>query len=638
MMRTLLLAAVWYGGSFALLAPPVANQAVAAASIPAPRDQPFAGEIHLDVDASDVDRRIVHVKETISGLSADTVLLYPKWLPGTHAPEGPIDRVAGLTMTSGGKTVSWTRDTVNVYAFRPHLPAGTSSLELRFDYLSPTSGKVGDAQMTQELLVLEWNDVILYPAGHFARQIPVSASARFPQGWTQATALEPQAHTGDLTSYERVSLEVLIDSPVYAGRYADIIDLDPATRVRLDIFADRPELLEASPVVIAAHRSLVTQAYRLFGSHHYRHYDFLFSLSDQIPFSGLEHHQSSEDSTNPLYFLDWDRTAYDRDLLAHEFAHSWNGKFRRPADLWTSSYEVPMQNSLLWVYEGQTQYWGYVLTARAGLWSKTQSLEAWAENAAWYSSIAGRAWRPLQDTTNDEIINPRRPMSWDSWQRYEDYYDEGALIWLDADTLIRERSAGKRSLDDFAARFFGVGDGSFVPLTYTFEDLVRALNAVEPYDWADFLRQRLDGVARQAPLAGLARGGYRLVYSDKPNEYEKSREAMNKATLLRFSLGLAIDEKDGTITDVMWNSPAFGAGITEGMQILAVNGESYSADLLKRTITAAATRSDRIELILKLNDRYRVAHVDYHGGLRYPHLERDPATPALLDAVLAPRT
>ncbi len=637
-MRTLLLAAVWYGGSFALLAPPVANQAVAAASIPAPRDQPFAGEIHLDVDASDVDRRIVHVKETISGLSADTVLLYPKWLPGTHAPEGPIDRVAGLTMTSGGKTVSWTRDTVNVYAFRPHLPAGTSSLELRFDYLSPTSGKVGDAQMTQELLVLEWNDVILYPAGHFARQIPVSASARFPQGWTQATALEPQAHTGDLTSYERVSLEVLIDSPVYAGRYASIIDLDPATRVRLDIFADRPELLEASPVVIAAHRSLVTQAYRLFGSHHYRHYDFLFSLTDQIPFSGLEHHQSSEDSTNPLYFLDWDRTAYDRDLLAHEFAHSWNGKFRRPADLWTSSYEVPMQNSLLWVYEGQTQYWGYVLTARAGLWSKTQSLEAWAENAAWYSSIAGRAWRPLQDTTNDEIINPRRPMSWDSWQRYEDYYDEGALIWLDADTLIRERSAGKRSLDDFAARFFGVGDGSFVPLTYTFEDLVRALNAVEPYDWADFLRQRLDGVARQAPLAGLARGGYRLVYSDKPNEYEKSREAMNKATLLRFSLGLAIDEKDGTITDVMWNSPAFGAGITEGMQILAVNGESYSADLLKRTITAAATRSDRIELILKLNDRYRVAHVDYHGGLRYPHLERDPAAPALLDAVLAPRT
>ena len=500
-MRTLLLAAAWCGGTFALFAAPAANQVLAAASIPAPRDQPFAGEIRLEVDASDVDRRIVHVKETISGLAADSVLLYPKWLPGTHAPEGPIERLAGLTMTSGGKTVSWTRDTVNVYAFRPHLPAGANSLELGFDYLSPTSGRIGDPQMTQELLILEWNDVILYPAGHFARQIPVSASARFPQGWTQATALEPQAHAGEFTSYQRVSLETLIDSPVYAGRYATTIDLDPATRVRLDVFADRPELLEARPEVIAAHRALVTQAYRLFGSHHYRHYDFLFALSDQIPFSGLEHHQSSEDSSDPLYFADWDGTAYDRDLLAHEFTHSWNGKFRRPADLWTPSYEVPMQNSLLWVYEGQTQYWGLVLTARAGLWNQAQSLEAWAENAAWHSSIAGRAWRPLQDTTNDEIMNPRRPMSWRSWQRYEDYYDEGALIWLDADTLIRDRSAGKRSLDDFAARFFGMNDGSFVPLTYTFEDLVRALNAVEPYDWADFLRQRLDGVA----LAGAAR-------------------------------------------------------------------------------------------------------------------------------------
>jgi predicted metalloprotease with PDZ domain len=638
-MRTLLLVAAWCGGGFALLVPPAPNQALAAASIPAPRDQPFAGEIHLDVDASDVDRRIVHVKETISGLAPDAVLLYPKWLPGTHAPEGPIDRLAGLRLTAHGTPVSWTRDTVNVYAFRPHLPAGATSLELSFDYLSPTSDMVGTPQMTREMLILEWNDVILYPAGHFARQISVSATAKFPQGWTQATALEAQAHLGDQTSYERVSLETLIDSPVYAGRYATVIELDPATHVRLDVFADRPELLEASPEVIAAHRSLVTQAYRLFGSHHYRHYDFLFGLSDQIPFSGIEHHQSSEDSTTPLYFADWDNTPYDRDLLAHEYAHSWNGKFRRPADLWTPSYEVPMQDSLLWVYEGQTEYWGSVLTARAGLWSKAQALDVWAANAAWHSSIAGRAWRPLQDTTNDEIINPRRPLSWESWQRFEDYYDEGALIWLDADTLIRECSAGKRSLDDFASHFFGVNDGSFVPLTYTFEDLVKALNAVEPYDWAGFLRQRLDGVARPAPLDGLARGGYHLIYTDKQNEYEKGREIERKVTTLRYSIGVDLDEEsgaEGTIINVMWGSPAFEAAITEGMQIIAINGEAYSADLLRRTVTAAATRPGPIELILKLKDRYRVAHVDYHGGLRYPHLERDGSAP-LLDAILAPR-
>jgi predicted metalloprotease with PDZ domain len=638
-MRTLLVVAAWCG-SFALFVPPTANQALAAASIPAPRDRPFAGEIHLDVDASDVDRRIVHVKETISGLAPDAVLLYPKWLPGTHAPEGPIDRLAGLTLTARGTPISWTRDTVNVYAFRPHPPAGTTSLELSFDYLTPTSDKVGTPQMTREMLLLEWNDVILYPAGHFARQIPVSASAKFPKGWTQATALEAQAHSGDRTSYERVSLETLIDSPVYAGRYATVIELDPGTHVRLDVFADRPELLETRPEVVAAHRSLVTQALRLFGSHHYQHYDFLFGLSDQIPFSGTEHHQSSEDSTIPLYFADWDNTPYDRDLLAHEYTHSWNGKFRRPADLWTPSYEVPMQNSLLWVYEGQTEYWGFVLTARAGLWNKTQALDVWAENAAWHSSIAGRAWRPLQDTTNDEIINPRRPMSWESWQRFEDYYDEGALIWLDADTLIRERSAGKRSLDDFAAHFFGVNDGSYVPLTYTFEDLVKALNVVEPYDWAGFLRRRLDGAARPAPLDGLARGGYRLIYTDKQNEYEKGRETERKVTTLRYSLGVDIDEKDdtGTIINVMWGSPAFEAAITEGMQILAIDGKAYSADLLKRTITAAATRPGPIELILKLNDRYRVVHVDYHGGLRYPHLERDATATPLLDVILAPRT
>jgi predicted metalloprotease with PDZ domain len=637
MMRALLLVAAWCGGAFALSFPLSANQALAAALIPAPRDQPFAGEIHLEVDASDVDRRIVHVKETINGLAADAVLLYPKWLPGTHAPEGPIDRLAGLTMTAHGTPISWTRDTINVYAFRPHLPAGTTSLELSFDYLSPTSEKVGDPEMTREMLILEWNDVILYPAGHFARRIPVSAVAELPQGWTHATALEAQAQSGNRTTFERVSLETLIDSPLYAGRYGAVIELDPATHVRLDVFADRPELLEARPEVIAAHRSLITQAYRLFGSHHYRHYDFLFALSDQIPPGGLEHHQSSEDNTTALYFADWDGTPYDRDVLAHEFTHSWNGKFRRPADLWTPSYEVPMQDSLLWVYEGQTEYWGFVLTARAGLWSKAQALDVWAENAAWHSSIAGRAWRPLQDTTNDEIINPRRPMSWGSFQRYEDYYDEGALMWLDVDTLIRERSAGKRSLDDFAASFFGVKDGSFVPFTYTLEDLVKALNLVEPYDWADFLRQRLDGVARPAPLDGLARGGYRLVYTDKQNEFEKSRETERKVTMLRYSMGIDVDEA-GTIVNVMWNSAAFQAAITEGMQIIAINGETYTADLLKRTITAAVARPGPIELILKLSDRYHVAHVDYHGGLRYPHLERDAKAISLLEAILAPRS
>lgn len=622
--------------AFAIFAAPP-SPASPRQEIAAPVDRPFAGEIQVSAVASDVERRIVHVHEHISGLGADPVLWYPKWLPGTHAPEGPIDRLAGMSVTADGKPIRWTRDTVNVYAFRLALPAGSRGVDIDFDYLSPTSARVGMQQMSRELLILEWNDVVLYPAGYYARQVPTAASLTVPAGWTIGTALDVQARDGARFTFARVSLEKLIDSPVYAGRYADRIELDAATGVHLDVFADRADLLPTDSAAIASHRALVAQAYKLFGSRHYAHYDFLFALTDQIPWSGLEHHESSEDVTDAKYFADWDGTPYGRDLLAHEYTHSWNGKFRRPADLWTPSYEVPMQNSLLWVYEGQTEYWGFVLTARAGLWSKAQALDELADQAAYYSTLPGRRWRPLQDTTNDEIINPRRPMSWDTFQRFEDYYDESALFWLEADTLIRERSHGQRSLDDFARRFFSVDDGRVAPLTYTFADVVAALNAVEPYDWSSFLRERLDAVDRAAPLDGFRRGGYELAYNDTPSDFWKATEAQRKAVLLRYSIGMDIDDKDGTLISITWNSAAFKAGVREGMQILAVNGAAYSGDLLKRTIAAAQRSPAPIVLILKAADRYVVASVDYRGGLRYPHLQRMAAGPALLDDILAAR-
>jgi predicted metalloprotease with PDZ domain len=636
MSRSLRLAG-WLGGVAAVMAVTGTTAAPGAEPVPAPVDRPFAGEIRLEVDATDLERRIVHVHETLTGLSATTVLLYPKWLPGTHAPEGPIDRFAGLQVMVDGRPIPWSRDTVNVYAFRLQVPHGAGTVELRFDYLSPTSDKVGPVEITRDLLMLEWNEVVLYPAGYYARQVPVKPSLSIPPGWKLACALDRVSTEGVTTNFARVPLETLIDSPVFAGRYASRIDLDPATGVHLNVFADRPDLLETTPEIVAAHKALVTQAYKLYGSRHYAHYDFLFALTDQLPSIGLEHHQSSEDTTDPDYFIEWEGTPAGRDLLAHEYTHSWNGKFRRPADLWTPSYEVPMRDSLLWVYEGQTQYWGRVLTARAGLWSRAQALDAWAEVAADYGTLPGRQWRPLQDTTNDEIINPRRPVSWISWQRFEDYYDEGALLWLDADTLIRERSGGKRSLDDFARRFFGINDRSFTPVTYTFEDIVKVLNEVEPYDWARFLRERLDAIGHGAPLDGLKRGGYRLVYTDKQSEYQKSEESQRKLVMLEHSIGLNIDEKDGTIAEVIWDSPAFKAGLTEGMDILAVNGVAYSGELLKRTIKAEKGTSTPIVLILKKADRYIIASLDYGGGLRYPHLERDPAAPARLDDILAPR-
>lgn len=581
----------------------------------------------------------MRIRETLTGVSPNTVLFYPKWLPGTHAPEGPIDRLAGLKITAGGRPVLWTRDTVDVYAFRVAAPPAAKSIEIEFDYLSPTSPAVGAMEISRDLLMLEWNAVVLYPAGYFARQIPVQASLTLPAGWNFGSALEVSSTNGTQTKFKSSSLETLIDSPVYAGRHTARIDLDPggAAAVHLNLFADRPALLAMKPEQLEAHRSLVQQAYKLFGSHHYEHYDFLYSLSDQIQKNGLEHHQSSEDGSEPEAYSEWDKTAYDRDLLAHEFTHSWNGKFRRPADLWTPNYNVPMRDSLLWVYEGQTQYWGEVLAARSGLWTKQQALDQLALTAAYFDIESGRRWRDLQDTTNDEIINPRRPMSWRDWQRFEDYYSEGQLIWLEVDTLIRERSKGSRSLDDFARAFFGIDNGSFATVTYKFDDVVRALNAVEPYDWSALLRERLDAVAKPAPLDGLRRGGYKLVYTDAPSKFLKTRDERRKRVSLLFSIGVELDDKDGTVLQVMWDSAAFKAKLTEGAQILAINDVAFNADVLKDAIRSAQGSKSPIELIVKTGERFRVLSLDYQGGLRYPHLERDSSMPGRLDDILAAR-
>ena len=607
--------------------------------IAAPKDRAYAGEISLKVDASDTRHRVVHVHETLSGVSPDTVLLYPKWLPGTHAPEGTIDRLGGIRIHANGAPVTWKRDPVDVFALRLNLKPGTHAVDIDFDYLSPTTLKVGALEMSPDLLMIEWNELVFYPAGYFARQIPVEVQLQLPVDWQFGSALETASTDHTQTHFKRTTLETLIDSPVYAGRYASKLDLDPgaAVAVHMDLFADRPENLAVKPEHLEAYRNLVRQAYKLYGSHHYSHYDFLYSLSDQIQQNGLEHHQSSEDGANPEAFLEWNKFAAGRDLLSHEYTHSWNGKFRRPADLWTPNYNIPMQDSLLWVYEGQTQYWGEVLAARAGMWTQQQALDQLALTAAYFEIQAGRHWRALEDTTKDPIINPRRPMPWRDWQRFEDYYPEGAMIWLDADTLIREKSDGKRSLDDFAKAFFGINDGSFVPVTYTFDDLVKALNAVQPYDWAGFLRSRLDGVDHPPIEDGVKRGGYKVVFTDTPSDFAKSVDDSRKRVSLTFSIGIEIDAKESTISNVLWESPAFKAKLIEGSQLLAVNGAAYSAEILKDAIRAAKGNSTPIELIVKNGERFRVISLNYHDGLRYPHLERDSATPARLDAIFAPR-
>ena len=606
-------------------------------TIPPPRDVAYPGTIGLDVDATDIRHGIFRIQESIPVQPGPLVLLYPKWLPGTHSPSAKIAMLAGIVLTGGGKVIPWRRDPVDVYAFHLDVPAGVDTIEARFQYLSPTAANQGRTVMTPVMLSLQWVSTILYPAGYYARQIMVSPGATYPDGWTSATALRPSGKStarGGKIRYETVALDTLADSPTIAGRYVRIEPLAPD--VTMNVIADSPHDLDARPEDIAKLRTMVDQAVRLFGARHFNHYDFLLTLSDTLGGEGLEHHRSSEDGTGTGFFTDWDGSAAVHNVLAHEFTHSWNGKFRRPSALWTPDYRQPMDGSLLWVYEGQTQFWGNVLDARAGIVSKEEALDALASVAATYATQAGKTWRPLVDTTEDPVMAQRAPAPWPNYQRSEDYYAEGQLVWLDADSLIRERSKGKRSLDDFARAFFGMRDRDWGELTYNFDDVVAALDKVEPYDWATFLHRRIDAVAPQAPLDGITRGGYKLVYTEEPGSWLRSRDKARRAMDLSYSIGLAVG-RDGVVSRVMWDSPAFAAGITIGTKILAIDGQAYSDDDLKQAVKDA-TADRPINLLLQQGNYFRTVAIAWSGGLRYPHLEKiDPRAPSTLDALYTAR-
>ena len=608
--------------------------------IAAPQDIAYPGVLKLEVDATDTQRRIFQIRETIPLAAPGPVtLLYPQWVPGGHSPRNAIYNMAGLVIRANGQVVPWTRDPVQVFAFHVTPPPGATSLQIEFQYLSPTAADQGRVVMTPEMLNAQWLNLAMYPAGYFSRRIQIEPSIRLPAGWGYGTALETAGVDKGLTRFKPIDFDTLMDSPMFAGRYFKRYDLDTSGKspVRLNIVADRQEALDAAtPQQIELHRELIRQADRLYGARHYDHYDFLLALSDRMGGIGLEHHRSSENGTESDYFTDWSHSAPARNLLPHEYNHSWDGKFRRPADLWTPNFNVPMRDSLLWVYEGQDQFWGFVLGARSGLVSRQQTLDALAMTAATYTEgRPGRDWRSVADTTNDPIIAGRRAIPWTSYQRSEDYYSEGQLIWLDADTLIREKSGGKKSLDDFARAFFGMRDGSWTPLTYTFEDVVAALNAVQPYDWATFLDRRARQVSPAFPLDGLTRGGYRLVYTDTPTDYWRDNEANRKIVDLTFSIGLTM-KRDATIAAVLWDSPAFKAGLSVSDTILAVNGIAYDAENLKTAIQAAKAGKDPIRLIVKDGDHFRVIDIDYRGGLRYPRLERIAGTPDLLSKLYEP--
>ncbi|MET0329854.1 MAG: peptidase M61 [Dyella sp.] len=608
------------------------------AEVPPPQDVPYPGTVAIHVDASDVRQGIYRVRETIPVKPGALTLLYPQWIPGNHSPSGPVAMLSGLTLSAGGKPLMWKRDEYNVYAFHLDVPQGVTQIDAGFQYLSTRSSGF---EMTDRMLDLEWNRMALYPAGYFSRGITFAPSVTLPANWQFGSALETASQSGSTTTFKPVTFNTLVDSPIYAGLYFKRVDLNPGGQspVHLDIVADAPKYLEITPGQLQAHRALVTQATSLFGSHHYDHYDFLFSLSDELGGNGLEHHQSSENGLDPDYFTAWNDNATGRDLLAHEYTHSWNGKFRRPADLWTPNFNVPMGDSLLWVYEGQTQYWGYVLTARAGLWTPQQFRDALAMTAANYQrNRAGFAWRTIEDTTNDPTAAHRAGLPYRSWQMSEEYYSAGQMVWLEADTKLRELTHDRKSLDDFARAFFGVDNGSFVPKTYTFDDVVATLNGVAPYDWASFLRARVQ--ALNPPLNAIDGSGWKLVYTDQESAYEKQYNARAQSArhLYNFtwSIGLTMTAQ-GQVNDVNWDGPAFKAGVSTGATVVAVNGQNYSSDVLKQAITAAKDSQSPIQLLLKFQGSYRTVSVDYHSGLQYPHLVRVEGTPDYLSEIITAR-
>jgi predicted metalloprotease with PDZ domain len=606
---------------------------IARAEVPPPQAQDYgAGVLKISVDATDVAHRIFNVHERVPAAAGPLTLLYPQWIPGTHAPSGPIDKLAGLVITANGQVLPWRRDPLDVFAFHLEVPQGLHELEVAFQFLSPHDKNQGRVVMTPEMLDLQWNALSLYPAGYYANRIQAQASVTYPAGWQSATALEVASSSGNTVNYKAINYDDLVDSPVYAGRYFKRVDLNPGAPVpvHLDIVADEPKNLEVAPQLIKVYQNLVQQMYRLYGARHFDHYDFLLALSNRMSGIGLEHHRSSENGVDVDYFSKWEDGPARHDLLSHEFNHSWDGKYRRAADQDTPNFNVPLQGSLLWVYEGQTQFWGYVMAARAGIWSPEQARDMFAAVAAGFD--AGRpglaAWRTVQDTTNDPVVG-RRGAEFRSYQAGYDYYPAGMMIWLDVDGKLRELTKDQRSIDDFCKSFFGMQDGKYNVNPYTFEEIVRTLNAIAPYDWASYLRTRLDG--HGSLTGGIAAHGWKLVYTDKPSTAFNSSKG---ATDVTYSLG-ALVGKDGEVTDVLWDGPAFKAGLSPGMKVIAVNNREFSGDALKEAVAAARGTTAPVELLVKNFDEYTTLAVACHEGLRYPHLVRTAASDSLSELLAA---
>ncbi|GGD63108.1 peptidase M61 [Erythrobacter arachoides] len=632
MIRTLL-------ASAALAAALVAAVPAAAQDrdpLPPSADTPYPGTMRLHVDATDTRARTFRTTQAIpvADGARELVLVYPQWLPGNHAASGQVQRISRLAFTSDAGPVTWERVPYAPYAFRLALPAGARSVTAEMIYASPFPGGGWRTLITDAIANVQWEKMSLYPAGHDVARIMVEPSVTLPEGWTAAGALDGARVDGSTVHYAATDYETLVDSPLFAGAHHRSWDL--GHNVELQAFGDEAEDIEADGEAIAAHRALVEEALLLFGGPRFDHYDFLLALTDELGDIGLEHHRSSENTQTRDDLSDFAGNAHDNTLLPHEFTHSWNGKYRRPAGLDAPDYHTALDARLLWVYEGQTSFWDFVLAARSGFMPRDMVLGYIANQAANFSMVAGRDWRSVEDTTYDPMLGYQADRPWPSLSRNRDYYREAGLVWLEADQLIRRETRGARGLDDFAATFFAGPDGEHSVNPYTFEDVVAALNAVHPHDWATFLTTRLREAGQPAPLAGIEAGGYRLVWKDEPNPW--TAQARDGATGdFSGSLGMSVGS-DGGVSGTLWGSPAFAAGLMPDVTIVAVDGVDFTRQTLANALTRAAEDRQPINLLVQRGERIETIALAYYDGIRYPWLERMGEGEAGLDRLLAPRT
>jgi predicted metalloprotease with PDZ domain len=590
----------------------------------------------IDVDAREAPRKIFHAHLTIPASPGPLTLLYPQWMPGDHGPTGPIADLAGMRMTARGKALAWKRDEVDMFAFRIEVPEGADAVDVTLDYLSPAEpSNLNNASATANLAVISWNSLILYPKDARADEIQYAATLRLPAGWKYATSLTRRTESNGSIEFEPVSLTMLVDSPVLTGSHFRVVNLNNGgVAHRLNIAADSESSLAITAPEERSYQNLVAETFALFRARHYRHYDFLLTLSDYTAHFGLEHHESSDDRVPERSLVDEDkRKSFLAGLLEHEMVHSWNGKYRRPAGLAPGHFDEPMRGELLWVYEGLTEYLGAVLTARDRSLTAEEFRQQLAQTAAELDYTKGRAWRPLSDTAVAAQVLYEARKDWSSWRRSTDFYDESTLLWLEADALIRRETNNRKALDDFCRLFHGGASGEPKVAPYTFDDVMTALNQVLPYDWKGFWTERLQRIAPQAPLAGIAASGWRLVYRDSPSEIQRALEEGNRRLDARFSIGFPASD-EGDIPDVVPDSPAAKAGIGPGMHIAAVNGKRFTKDRLREAISSSKSRP--IELILVNGDDISTIRLDYSGGERYPDLERDSSKPDLLSQIIEP--